>query len=311
MSIFKTRNIFILFVLSIIAFSIMVFIGDYNEIIKQLSKVNIVVLFIMILLTFGNQLLRFLKWQLFLNVLAIRVNFIQSFMIFLSGFSMGLTPGKIGETVKSYLLYKKYNTDISRSVPIILVERLTDLIGLIILSLLGFYFLFSSFYYIVFIMLILIGAILLTTNKNVFNKLENVLSRINLIKKYLSSIKIFHNSLKTLLSPKSMVLSIALSIVSWSLEGVALYFLISSLGIDVNILSIVSVYSFSSIVGALAIIPGGIGVTEGSLLSLLLLLNIPLSIASLSTIIIRLTTLWFGITIGMSSLFIAFRKQLK
>ena len=51
-----------------------------------------------------NYLLRFLKWELYLRRLGVRIPLRDSFGIFLSGFSLTVTPGKVGEVLKSYLL---------------------------------------------------------------------------------------------------------------------------------------------------------------------------------------------------------------
>ena len=50
-----------------------------------------------------NYLLRFFKWELYLRRLGVRIPIGDSFGIFLSGFSLTVTPGKVGEVLKSYL----------------------------------------------------------------------------------------------------------------------------------------------------------------------------------------------------------------
>ena len=56
-------------------------------------------------LTLFNYALRFAKWQYYLRLIGIR-NLAprQSFGIFFSSFTMVMTPGKVGELLKSYLL---------------------------------------------------------------------------------------------------------------------------------------------------------------------------------------------------------------
>ena len=55
-----------------------------------------------------NYFLRYLKWELYLRRLGIRVPFVDSITIFLSGFSLTVTPGKVGEVLKSYLLRESH-----------------------------------------------------------------------------------------------------------------------------------------------------------------------------------------------------------
>ena len=48
-----------------------------------------------------------------------------------------LTPGKIGEPVKSYLLKKTEGISISRTLPSVVMERVFDVFSVIIISLVG------------------------------------------------------------------------------------------------------------------------------------------------------------------------------
>src|SRR5437016_4808037 len=69
---------------------------------------------------------RFVKWQYYLKRLQIRLPFGTSLLIFLSGLSMAITPGKVGELLKSYFLKRVTGVPASRTSPIIVAERLTD-----------------------------------------------------------------------------------------------------------------------------------------------------------------------------------------
>ena len=64
------------------------------------------------------------------------------------------------------------------------------------------------------------------------------------------------------------------------------------------------IYAFSTIVGAIAMMPGGVGATEATLTGLMLLLQIPKDISVASTIIIRVSTLWFAVLVGIIALYI-------
>jgi uncharacterized protein (TIRG00374 family) len=48
-------------------------------------------------------------------------------------------------------------------------------------------------------------------------------------------------------------------------------------------------------------LPGGLGVTEGSLTFMLIRNNVPKDIAVASTFIIRVVTLWFAVLVGIIS----------
>jgi hypothetical protein len=89
-------------------------------------------------LAFGNYVLRYLKWEFYLARLEIRgIPKFDSFLTFLSGFVLTVTPGKVGEVFKSLVLFETYQVPIARTAPIVVAERVTDLIGIIALIVIG------------------------------------------------------------------------------------------------------------------------------------------------------------------------------
>jgi uncharacterized membrane protein YbhN (UPF0104 family) len=85
----------------------------------------------------GNYLIRFLRWQYYLRVLGISVGTRDSLSVFLAGFALTVTPGKLGEAVKAFLLRASHGVALARSAPIVVAERVTDLLALLLLALVG------------------------------------------------------------------------------------------------------------------------------------------------------------------------------
>ena len=80
----------------------------------------------------------FLKWQFYLKVLAIEdVGIVDSFLTFLSGFVLTISPGKVGEVFKSFVLFETHGVPMPKTAPIVVAERITDLIGVIVLIVIG------------------------------------------------------------------------------------------------------------------------------------------------------------------------------
>ena len=75
-----------------------------------------------------------------------------------------------------------------------------------------------------------------------------------------------------------------------------------SVGITTNLLHSGMVYFSSMLAGTLLLLPGGIVVTDSSMVGLLLRYNIDFSSASIAVIITRFITLWFTVIIGLISL---------
>jgi len=65
-------------------------------------------------------------------------------------------------------------------------------------------------------------------------------------------------------------------------------------------LGAVFAHSFSTVVGAVSTLPGGLLAVEASLAGMLtLLLALPAPVAASATLQIRFGTLWFGVTLGL------------
>lgn len=85
----------------------------------------------------ANYLVRFVRWHYYLRVLGLTVPAGESLLVFLGGFALTVTPGKLGEAVKALLLRQSRGIPAARTAPIVLAERLTDLAGLLVLAAVG------------------------------------------------------------------------------------------------------------------------------------------------------------------------------
>ena len=63
------------------------------------------------------------------------------------------------------------------------------------------------------------------------------------------------------------------------------------------------IYSFATIAGAISMLPGGVGLTEGSITFFLISHGIEKAIGVAATFVIRVCTLWFALLVGLSFLF--------
>ena len=88
-------------------------------------------------LSFFGYLVRIAKWEAYLRRLEIRVPLAESALCSFSGMIGSITPAGAGSVLKSFLLKEAYETPIARSAPVVVAERLTDLLALLILATLG------------------------------------------------------------------------------------------------------------------------------------------------------------------------------
>lgn len=276
---------------------------DFNLLIESFKEFDLLLLPVLLLLSLMNYFARFYKWDYYLNILRINISKKDSLLIFMSGLLMSVTPGKIGELLKAYLVKTVNKTPASVTAPIIFAERATDFLSLTILALFGAYIYdYGRNAALVITLIILIGIFILT-NRKVFDSLMIVLSKIKFIHKRIESIEQLYHSTYTLLKFRPLLIAVGISVLSWGFECFGYYLVINNfintIGISWSFFS----YSFSTIVGAVSMLPGGLGVTEGSFLLMLTSKGLSASDAAATTFITRVVTLWFAVLVGIVAVF--------
>jgi len=274
------------------------FAADFSNTVSALRSFKVIYLPLILGLTFVNYLLRFAKWHFFLKLMK------DSFIIFLSGLAMTITPGKAGELLKSLLLKELNGVAVSRTAPVVFAERLSDGFGLIILSLTGVALFKHGGAALLAVALILAGMVIVIKVPALYQPCIRLCAKIPVVNRFTGVIENLLNSASQLMTFKSLVFTIAISIVSWSFESIAFYFVFIGLGFKVSILTATFILAFSSIIASVSMLPGGLGAAEGSIMGLLVkLANVPAGIAAVATILIRFCTLWFGVAVGLLAIF--------
>lgn len=264
-----------------------------------------------LLLALANYLIRFVRWHYYLHVLGVAVPLGESFVVFLSGFSLTVTPGKLGEAVKAFLLRESRGIAAARTAPIVVAERFTDLVGLLLLACVGV-FTFDVDRRFLAAGATLIGVGLLVVSIESIAKMAlRLLARIPGVRGVAHKLEEFYRSTTTLLRPGALVGAVFLSIVSWFLECVAFWVVVRGFeGAAVGMQAATFIYAAMTIAGALSFLPGGLGVTEAGMLALLSKLGTGAdrSVAAAATFVTRLCTLWFAVALGLIALGLFARK---
>lgn len=262
---------------------------------------NWIIFPLLLLLSMLNYISRFFKWDYYLKVVNVSLKKLDSFSIFMSGLIMSVTPGKVGELLKAYLVKDITAVPVSKTAPIILAERITDTVSLILITLAGAY-VFNYGRTVVIIMGLLFFALLIILgNKKIALPLLSQLEKINFLRKHLESIHNAYESSYRLLRPRPLFYMILLSLVSWSFECLGYYIILVNLNIEVSFLWAAFGYGFATIIGAISMLPGGLGATEGSLTFLIIQKGYSKDLAVASTFLIRVVTLWFAVLVGVVS----------
>jgi uncharacterized membrane protein YbhN (UPF0104 family) len=175
------------------------------------------------LLAACNYLIRFGRWQLYLRVLGLKVAARDSLMVFLAGFSLTVTPGKLGEAVKAFLLRATHGYPVARTAPIVIAERVTDLLALLLLALVGVFQFDVDRRFLVAGAVVVLGGVLVVSIDPLAELALAIAARLPGLRKFAPKLREMHVATAALLHPKPLVLATAISTVSWFFECLAFW----------------------------------------------------------------------------------------
>lgn len=296
------KNLIISLIIAALIYLALSIYADFNSVLQAFVDFGIYLIPVLLVLSYLNYYTRFLKWHYYLHILGIKIPRKDSYLIFMSGLVMSVTPGKVGELLKSYMLKKNYSEPISKTAPIVLAERLTDFISLLILGIAGAYVFNYGQIVVIITTVIFVIFILLISNKSSADFILKLLSRIKFIQKYILKFENAYHSIYIMLRPRPFIYMIALSLVSWFFECFGFYLILVKFDINFGMFWASFTYAFSTIIGSITMLPGGLGVTDGSITYLLLQGGVQENIAVAATFIVRVVTLWFAVLVGIISL---------
>ena len=289
--------------------------GDFAEIMGSLEDFRWELLPLLLALSLANYLIRFVKWHFYLGQIGLKdVPKWDSFLAFFSGLAMVITPGKLGEWLKSYLLQEMNGPPFVRTAPVLLAERFTDAVALLLLAAAGLIIFGEAWQVFVIVAVASVVAIIVTRHRPTMRVLLRWAERVPFLRRFAAHFETFYESTYTLFNPWSLIFTTVLSFVSWAGEVVAFYLVLVGLGVEPSWMLMVQasfILPISTLAGAVVLIaPGGLGVAEGGITGLLQVIveDMSKSVAALATLIIRFSTLWFGVIVGLVALAITSRR---
>ena len=297
------KNFLVIIVAAIGIYAIFLFISDYNIISEKITFFQSEYLIPILLVVSSSWIPLILKWHLLLKKNDIKIPIKKSILIWFSGSALTITPGQIGELIKSQLIKNIFNIPRSKTAPIIFAEKFYDIIGAIIVSIIGIIVLDIDQNLIFLSLFILFVLFFLIYYRPLFESILKRIIKLKYFSKFSDNLDESYKIVKNSTSPKISLISISLSISYWIIISFSVYLILLAFNIEsLSFLKSVAIYPTSVLVGVASFIPGGVGVTEGSLAGLLTLQGIDISLALVLSVIIRIFTMWFTILIGFIGL---------
>jgi uncharacterized protein (TIRG00374 family) len=300
----KLDNRLILVLVAVVGiYAIFLFTSDFNIVSEKIFNFKINYLPLILLLVSASWIPLFIKWHFLLKNSEIDIPLTKNISVFLSGTAFEITPGQIGILMKSQILKTSSNIPRTKTAPIVLVEKVYDLIGAILAAIIGIIILGMDLYLITIAILILAIIFFFMYYRPASELFFKRITKTKFFSKYIENISESYEIVQKSTNVKVATICILLAVTYWFIISAAAYYTL--IGFDINILDylqVLAIYTTSTLLGAISFIPGGIGITEGTLTGLFTLEGIDVSTALFLSVMIRILTLWYSVCVGFIAL---------
>jgi uncharacterized protein (TIRG00374 family) len=298
------RRLLVPALLALLALVGLTLFADAGELAAALGRFDLALLAPVLALSLVNYGLRFVRWELYLRHLGVRLPAAASLAVLLVGFLLSVTPGKAGELGKAWLVRELGGGPARRALPAVLAERVTDLLGVVLLVALGALALPAplGMWLAAGGVAAVAGAVALLTWRAAARRLFAAAERLPRLGRHAHHLEELYDRLVGLLSPGMLAAGLALSAAAWGAEGAGFWIIVGDYVEAAAPLRALFDYSASTLAGALSMLPGGLLAAEGSLAALLGAQGLDRAAAASATLIIRGATLWFAVALGLAAL---------
>ena len=298
------NNLVLALALGVVVYLLLIVFAGYGELVTALKRFDWSLLPVIIALVVASYAVRFLRWSYYLGLLGVDVPVAKNAAIFVAGLSMTVSPGKLGEVLKSVFVHRVTGAPIARTAPAVVAERVTDGTGMVAWGLLGgLAFGLGLGGLLLFLALAVLATAALRSKRLSFLA-ERVLGRLPLARRLVPHLSDFHGSSARLLAAGPLMAGTSVSFISWGLEILAVHLCVVASGAEeVRFLVTAFVFAAATLGGVLSMLPGGLGSAEALMIGgFKTAAGLSTGLAGALTLVIRLVTLWFATFLGLAGL---------
>ena len=273
----------------------------WQEVLSHIGALTGLQVVLLLALSLVNYLGRGARWHLFTRAMGLPTGFLQDMRHFFGGFAMTVTPGRVGELIRLRWLRRETGAPYERTAPLVLADRAADLAAMALILALTIALSATGITGALPVVVIALAAAIVATRPRLLAGLASLGYRASgRAARFFARIRGAARTLARFSSWRVLAPALALGVVGWLAEGYALYLLLGWMGADVGVWTAIAIFTFATLAGGLTGAPGGLGGAEAAMIALLQVQGVPLEISVPATAVIRLTTLWFAILIGLA-----------
>jgi len=284
----------------------------WQETLAWVARLGAVQVAALLALSLANYLLRGLRWHLFARRLGLPCTLGQNLRHFLGGFAMVVTPGRVGELIRMRWIGRETGWSFARSAPLVLADRASDLAAMALILGLALAFAATGIAGALPVALLALAAAVIATRPALLVWLAG--GAYGLLRRFpraFARARAAARSMDRFSHGPVLAAALALGMAGWLAEGWAFHLLLLWMGAEIGPARAIAIFVFATLAGGLTGAPGGVGGAEAAMIALLTLDGVPIEAAVAATAVIRLTTLWFALLIGLAVFPLAERASLK
>ncbi|HTJ47526.1 MAG TPA: lysylphosphatidylglycerol synthase transmembrane domain-containing protein [Kofleriaceae bacterium] len=306
----RLRGILLLVVAVAVLFAVISLASDVGKLGEKLEQFQWWALGAAAGLAIGNYVIRWFRWQWYLRDRHLIVPAGSSALVFVAGFALAVTPGKIGELVKAYLLRSMHGIPAVDSAPVVVAERVSDLVALLLLAVIGVAIYGVAVNVVIACSAVVVfGLIVLAWPRLAHGIIELVTP--GKLHRFRDPMMRLYDGVAALNRPAILLWATPLGAAAWMCECIGFYLVLRGFpgtGVPLGLATLI--YAATTIAGALSFLPGGLGVTEGAMTLLLVesTRGVDNDTAVAAAILTRLATLWLAVGLGVIAMALCRRR---
>jgi len=271
-----------------------------EDIWREIGRLTLIEVVALLALSLFNYVLRALRWMLYTRTLGIHMSMVQVLRHYFGGFALTMTPARLGEIVRVRWVSRESGARTEMLAPLILVDRAGDLASTGLLLAIALAFGSTGIVGGLPVAMLAVVTALIATRPVLFRASVNGLYRvIGRLPRIFVRLRRAARALVPFAAPSVVIPALVLGGMGWMAEGYAFHLLLGWMGADIGMWTAIAIFLFAMMTGGATGMPGGIGGAEAAMLGLLALQGVPLAVSIPATAIIRITTLWFAIGLGV------------
>jgi uncharacterized protein (TIRG00374 family) len=242
------------------------------------------------------------RYHRLLRAIGINISIKGSISIYVAGLSLLVTPASSGLIIKSQVIKSQFGYAISRTSPIVFIEKWSELTSILLILIVctAIHPIFESMLIIVVGIALALIFVGIMKNPAFFAFFKRSAVRFPRLKKWEESIENSKDTLKVLSSKKAVFEGFIFATPAEILQAVSVFFAFQAVGVKIGFVTSTQIFFTGLISGILSFIPGGFGITEASMLGLLIkYYNNDFALLAAAIIFVRLVTLWYSTCLGL------------